>query len=167
MSTSPNPEQQIRAEILDTGDERILSAQIEIDAPASVIFDIIVQPHRHPEIDGSGSVRGVITGPERLSLGDKFRMQMRMGISYRITSTVVEFDPDRRIAWCHMLGNRWSYELTPISESKTLVRETNDIRAAGWRASLSPAARKLDAGARSIAKSLVRLKQLAESEAAS
>lgn len=154
----------VRAQILDTGDERIVSAQIQIEAPPGVIFDILIQPRRHMEFDGSGGVQGLVTGPERVALGDKFRMQMRIGFSYRITNTVLEFEPDRRITWAHLLGNRWTYELTPLDAGGTLVRETNDIRAAGWKASLSPVGRNPGIGQRSIAKSLVRLKLLAESE---
>ena len=155
----------VRAEILDTGDERVLSAQIEIDAPPALIFDILIQPRRHEEIDGSRSVHGVIEGPERLYQGATFKVRMKIRINYWVTNTVLEFEPDRRITWSHLLGNRWTYEMTPLPSGGTLVRETNDIRAAGWRASLSPVAWKLGSGQRAIAKSLVRLKQLAETEA--
>jgi len=157
----------VLAEILDTGDERILSAQIEIDAPAEAIFDILIQPRRHPEIDGSRSVQAVIEGPERLSLGATFKMKMKIGFSYWVTNKVVEFEPNRRITWAHLLGNEWTYELTPLDGGRTLVRETNNIRAAGWKASLSPTIRKLPQVQRGIAKSLVRLKKIAESEAGS
>lgn len=92
-------------------------------------------------------------------------MRMRIRFPYWVTNTVLEFEPDRRITWSHLLGNRWTYELTPLPSGGTLVRETNNVRAAGWRASLSPAARNLGSGQRGIAKSLVRLKELAESEA--
>lgn len=159
-------DQSVQAEIVDLGDERILSAQIEIDAPAQVIFDILIQPRRHAEIDASQSVQGIIKGPERLALGDTFKVRMKVGVNYWVTNKVVEFEPDRRITWAHLLGNRWTYELTPLSPDRTLVRETNNLRAAGWKASLSPVARKHEAFRRSIAKSLVRLKKLAESEAA-
>ena len=159
-------DQSVQAEIVDLGDERILSAQIEIDAPAQVIFDILIQPRRHAEIDASQSVQGIIKGPERLALGDTFKVRMKVGVKYWVTNKVVEFEPDRRITWAHLLGNRWTYELTPLSPDRTLVRETNNLRAAGWKASLSPVARKHEAIRRSIAKSLVRLKKLAESEAA-
>ena len=155
-----------QAEIVDLGDERILSAQIEIDAPAQVIFDLLIQPRRHAEIDASQSVQGIIKGPERLALGDTFKVRMKVGVSYWVTNKVVEFEPNRRITWAHLLGNRWTYELTPLSPDRTLVRETNNLRAAGWKASLSPVARKHEAIRRSIAKSLVRLKILAESESA-
>jgi len=159
------PSTPVRAEILETGDERILSAQIEIDAPPAVIFDILIQPRRHSEIDGSRSVQGIIEGPERLSQGATFKVRMKIRINYWVTNTVLEFEPDRRITWSHLLGNQWTYELTPLPSGGTLVRETNDIRAAGWKASLSPVARNLGSGQRAIAKSLVRLKQLAETEA--
>ncbi|TEX51969.1 MAG: hypothetical protein B7C55_02760 [Actinomycetales bacterium mxb001] len=159
-------DQSAQAEIVDLGDERILSAQIEIDAPAQVIFDILIQPRRHAEIDASQSVQGIIKGPERLALHDTFKVRMKVGVNYWVTNKVVEFEPDRRITWAHLLGNRWTYELTPLSPDRTLVRETNNLRAAGWKASLSPVARKHEAIRRSIAKSLVRLKKLAESEAA-
>lgn len=154
----------IRAEILDTGDERIVSAQIVIDAPADVIFDILIQPRRHSEIDGSRTVQGVIKGPERLALGDTFKVKMKIRVNYWVTNTVLEFEPNRRITWAHLLGNRWTYELTPLAGGGTLVRETNNIRAAGWKASLSPVGRNPKIGQKSIAKSLVRLKMLAEGE---
>jgi hypothetical protein len=131
-----------------------------------VIFDILIQPRRHAEIDASQSVQGIIKGPERLALGDTFKVRMKVGVNYWVTNKVVEFEPNRRITWAHLLGNRWTYELTPLSPDRTLVRETNNLRAAGWKASLSPVARKHEAIRRSIAKSLVRLKKLAESEAA-
>ena len=159
-------DQSVQAEIVDLGDERILSAQIEIDAPAQVIFDILIQPRRHAEIDASQSVQGIIKGPERLALGDTFKVRMKVGVNYWVTNKVVEFEPNRRITWVHLLGNRWTYELTPLSPDRTLVRETNNLRAAGWKASLSPVARKHEAIRHSIAKSLVRLKKLAESKAA-
>lgn len=161
------PDDQVLAEILDTGDERIVSAQIEIDAPPEVIFDILIQPRRHREIDGSQSVQAVIEGPERLSPGATFKMKMKIGFNYWVTNKVIVFEPNRRITWAHLLGNQWTYELTPLDGNRTLVRETNNIRAAGWKASLSPAARKLSLIERSIAKSLVRLKKIAESESKS
>ena len=159
--------QPIRAEIIDTGDERIVSAQIVIDAPADVIFDILTQPRRHSEFDGSRTVQGVIEGPGRLGPGDTFKVRMKIGIGYWVTNTVLEVEPDRRITWAHLLGNRWTYELTPLPEGGTLVRETNDIRAAGWKASLSPIGRNPRIGEKSIAKSLVLLKSLVESGAGS
>ena len=159
------PDDQVLAEILDTGDERILSAQIEIEAPAEAIFDILIQPRRHREIDGSQSVQGVIEGPERLSLGATFKMKMKIGFNYWVTNKVIAFEPNRRITWAHLLGNEGTYELTPLDGNRTLVRYTNNILEEYLKASLSPTIRKLPQVQRGIAKSLVRLKRLAESEA--
>ena len=116
------PSSPVRAEILDTGDERVVSAQIEIDAPAEVIFDILIQPRRHSEIDASSSVQSVIEGPERLGLGDTFKVRMKIRIRYWVTNTVLEFEPNRRITWAHLLGNRWTYELTPLTNGAAPLR---------------------------------------------
>jgi hypothetical protein len=94
-------------------------------------------------------------------------MKMKIGVDYWVTNKVIAFEPNRRITWAHLLGNQWTYELTPLDGNRTLVRETNNIRAAGWKASLSPVTRKLSLIQRAIAKSLVRLKKIAESEAGS
>ena len=43
-------------------------------------------------------MRDAKDSPERLSLGATFGMSMKMGVSYSMVSTVVEFDENRRIA---------------------------------------------------------------------
>jgi hypothetical protein len=53
-------------------------------------------------------------------------MDMKLGpLPYRISNTVVEFEADRRIAWAHVGGHRWRYELEPV-EGGTRVIETFD-----------------------------------------
>jgi uncharacterized protein YndB with AHSA1/START domain len=108
-----------------------------VPAPAERIFDLLADPRRHREIDGSGTVRDAVEGPSRLSAGAVFAMNMRMGGPYRMTNTVVEFEENRRIAWqprpanaiaSKAVGGRiFRYELTPV-DGGTLVRETWDIR---------------------------------------
>lgn len=97
-----------------------------IDAPAQRIFDLLADPARHAEIDGSGSVRRARGNPARLSLGARFGMDMRIGLPYRITNEVVEFEEGRRIAWRHAGGHRWRYELEPTGDGRTTVTETFD-----------------------------------------
>ncbi|ODU03023.1 MAG: hypothetical protein ABS81_15630 [Pseudonocardia sp. SCN 72-86] len=80
---------------------RTVTASTVVAAPPAEIFALLADPHRHHEFDGSGSVRAAVTGPHRLGLGDRFSMSMKIGLPYRVTNTVVEFEPDRRIAWCH------------------------------------------------------------------
>jgi uncharacterized protein YndB with AHSA1/START domain len=114
----------------------IVSVERVIGAPAAAIFDIIADPARHPEIDGSGSVRAPRPGNvSRLAKGATFGMAMRRGMPYAIVNTVTEFDEGRRIAWeprmasgpvARFAGRVWRYELEPV-DGGTLVRETWDI----------------------------------------
>ena len=114
-----------------TGDDhatiagRTVSASTVVAAPAQEVFALLANPHRHHEFDGSGTVRGAVSGPERLALGDRFGMSMKIKLPYRITNRVVEFEPDRRIGWCHAARAIWRYELEPVP-SGTRVTETFD-----------------------------------------
>lgn len=104
---------------------RSLSRSAVVPAPPAQVFDLLADPRRHADIDGSGSVRGQVHGPGRLSLGARFGMRMRLGVPYVISSTVVEFEPDRRIAWRHVGHHVWRYELEPV-DGGTRVTETFD-----------------------------------------
>jgi uncharacterized protein YndB with AHSA1/START domain len=105
---------------------RQVSTSRTIAAPAQAIFDVLADPTMHPVIDGSGTVQGVQDGgPERLGLGVRFGMNMRIGTPYRVLNTVVEFEEGRLIAWRHFHGHRWRYELEPVPEG-TKVTETFD-----------------------------------------
>lgn len=106
--------------------QRKVSVERVIPAPPERIFALLADPAQHPVLDGSGTVRRSLPGnPERLSLGARFSMDMRIGVPYRITNTVVEFEEGRRIAWRHLGGHVWRWELEPV-EGGTLVRETFD-----------------------------------------
>lgn len=106
--------------------ERQVSVSRVIDAPPERVFDVLADPRQHAVIDGSETVKGELEGPERLEMGSRFGMKMRRGLPYRIHSTVVEFDENRRIAWAHFGKHRWRYELEPVEEGKTKVTETFD-----------------------------------------
>lgn len=141
------------------------SASTVIDAPASTIFAILTDPHQHARIDGSGTVKGSVSGDTDLKLGSEFRMDMKMGAPYKINNKVVEFETDRLIAWRHMGLHRWRYELLPIDATHTTVTETWDVSAypsviamffsRGFRPRMNKA----------IDKTLIRLKEAAESDA--
>lgn len=104
-----------------------------IDAPAQTIFDVIADPAMHPVIDGSGSVKKPLSGnPKRLELGAKFGMGMKMGKSYNMQNTVVEFDEGKRITWKPQGDYVWRYIFEPQG-SKTLVTEEWDARKAKGR----------------------------------
>ena len=75
-----------------TGNVRQVSVSRVIAAPADKIFDVLADPQRHAEIDGSGTVKQSTFGPARLALGEKFGMKMRIGLPYRVGNTVVELE---------------------------------------------------------------------------
>ena len=152
-------------EVVDTGSPWVISRSIVIEATAEQVFALLVDPRRHPDFDGSGSVRGAVSGPERLSMGAKFGMAMRLGVPYRVSSQVKEFDEGRRIAWAHMGGHRWRYELEPLPDGSTRVTETFDATTARSARAL----KLMDAynrNARAIEETLPRLADLVEGETA-
>jgi hypothetical protein len=72
---------------------KIVSVERFIPAAPGLIFEILADPRQHSKIDGSGSVRDAqVSAPPRLSLGAKFAMNMKIGVPYKMTNTVVEFD---------------------------------------------------------------------------
>ncbi|MGI9092366.1 MAG: SRPBCC family protein [Mycobacteriales bacterium] len=107
-------------------ENRQVSESVVVNAPAQRIFDVLADPRRHHEVDGSGSVQQSVSGPQRLELGSTFGMSMRLGISYRVTNRVVEFEDGKLIAWRHFAGHRWRYELEPVDDASTRVTETFD-----------------------------------------
>lgn len=150
-----------RAEIVATDSRWVRAARIVIDAPAQQIFDVLAAPAMHAELDGSGTVSGVVSGPSRLFLGAHFGMGMRIKVAYRIDNTVVEFEEGRRIAWCHFFKHRWRYEIMAIDEGSSTVTETFD----GSTALFPPGLLLIgayDNNQVALAKTLVRLKHYME-----
>ena len=69
-----------------------------IEAPAALIFEILANPQRHTEFDGSDMLRGAVFNHLIAGVGDNFTMRMsRLGRVYLMINCVVEFEPDRRI----------------------------------------------------------------------
>ena len=91
---------------------------------ASEIFALVADAGKHASFDGSGTVQHAAQESMPLSKGSKFGMSMKMGLPYRTTNTVIEYEPDRRIAWqTTMLGGLvggriWRYELEPTEASR-------------------------------------------------
>lgn len=115
------------------------SVERVIPAPPAAIFALLADPRRHKDFDGSGTVRDAVDVPAELQLGSTFGMNMEFGGSYSMVNTVVEFEPNRRIAWQarpprgqggawrQLFGGRiWRYELEP-ADGGTRVRESWDI----------------------------------------
>jgi uncharacterized protein YndB with AHSA1/START domain len=149
-------------------DGNVVSVTRVIPAPPADIFALVADPSRHPDIDGSGSVRQAQgTPPSRLALGDTFGMGMHLGIGYSMVNTVIEFEPDRRIAWQarpkgaagRIIGGRiWRYELEPV-EGGTEVTESWDISQDHQRfvLRLGPVPRQAE---ESMTKTLARIEEL-------
>jgi len=72
-----------------------------ICAPAHDIFQILASPARHPEFDGSQSLRGAGSTAVISDVGDVFVMKMHFSHigDYEMNNHVVEYEPDRRIGW--------------------------------------------------------------------
>ena len=151
--------------------DTVVSVERVIDAPAAAIFAIVADPSRHPEIDGSGSVKGLKKdAPRHLALGSTFGMSMKLGVPYSMSNKVIEFEQDRRIAWQTILsgplgrfigGRIWRYELED-ADGGTLVRETWDITQDKQRFMLraGPVGKQT---ADAMTKTLERLAELTES----
>ena len=149
----------------------VVSVERVIKAPASAIFAIISDVSRHPEIDGSGSVVGTKPGaPQELALGTTFGMSMKLGLPYSMSNRVIEYEPDRRLAWQTTLsgplgrfigGRIWRYELETV-DGGTKVTETWDITQdkQGFLLKYGPVASQT---AQSMTKTLKRLAELTES----
>jgi hypothetical protein len=102
-----------------------------IPAGRQELFDILADPAQHPVIDGSGSVKAVRPGgPDRLSLGATFSMDMKLGVDYKIRNTVVEFDEPSQIGWRHFNGHIWRYRFTEAPGGTTVTEEWDARRVA-------------------------------------
>lgn len=123
-----------------------------IDAPARRIFDLLADPTRHAEIDGSGMLRGAAgsTGP-MTAVGDEFFMEMHQDAfgGYRMANKIVAFERDRLIGWQPRMdrapesapemgghgprGQTYTYELTDGGNGAVTVTQVYD-----WSAVTAP-----------------------------
>ena len=152
-----------RAEILPTDLPNTSAARIIINAPASTIFDVLANPSSHKLFDGSQTIQNSVSGPERLFLGAKFSMDMKIKIPYRIKNTVVAFEENKKISWCHLMKWTWSYELAEFGNGSTQVTESFDASAIpGYSARWLKMTGAMAHNPKWMAKSLVRLKAICE-----
>ncbi len=116
-------------------DKNSITVQREIPVPAKDLFELLTNPHRHKELDGSGFVRGLDQGDRLNRVGQKFTMNMtgdHMGGEYQTDNFVSAFDADKMIGWktapagTEPPGWEWLWELKPESSGATNVSLTYD-----------------------------------------
>ena len=127
-------------------DIRPIEVSRRIEAPADSIFEILANPQRHMDFDGSDMLRGAVLDRPISEVGDTFTTKMhRLGDDYLMLNYVVEFEPNRRIFWEPAPGDpsrtegddpskvgipagyRWGYILIPDGDDATVVTEVFDF----------------------------------------
>ena len=137
---------------------RSVSRTKTVAASPELVFALLADPARHHEIDGSGTVLAArADSPERLSLGAKFGMSMKLGVPYKIENTVVAFVENETIGWKHFGGHVWRYDLKLGTEPGT----TEVIETFDWSTSKGPIVLELvgfpKRNARAMEKTLARM----------
>lgn len=152
-----------RAQILPVDFPHTAAAQIIIKAPASKIFNLLADANSHHLFDGSGTVLNSIKAPDRLFKGATFSMAMKIKVPYRIKNTVIAFEENKKITWCHLMKWTWSYELKELGDGQVQVTESFDASQvssfASWWLGRTGA---MEHNPKWMAKSLVALKKLSE-----
>lgn len=106
-----------------------------IDSPVNEIFDVLSNPNRHLELDGSGFIRSVEHGDRITEVGQVFTMNMEgahMGGEYKTDNHVTGYAKDKLLAWqtapagTEPPGWEWVWELESQGPDSTLVRHTYD-----------------------------------------
>lgn len=108
---------------------RVVRRTAVVDAPPAAVFALLADPSRHPELDGTGTVKALLEGPDRLHEGAAFRMQMK---GYRTDNVVVEYAPGERIAWRHRGRHVWRWTLEAAGAGTRVTEEFD------WSAKRAP-----------------------------
>ena len=116
-------------------DDTSITVQRTIPASTHDVFDVLSNPQRHAELDGSGFVLGDDKSDRITANGQVFRMNMtgpHMGGDYQTDNTVTGFDPQHLIAWKtapageEPPGWEWVWELQAQGSDSTDVTLTYD-----------------------------------------
>lgn len=112
-----------------------ITVQRTIDASADAIFDVLSNPKRHAELDGSGFIRSDERTNRLQQVGDVFTMNMsgdHMGGDYQTDNHVTGFDQNKLLAWqtapagTEPKGWEWVWRLESQGPNQTLVTHTYD-----------------------------------------
>ncbi len=106
-----------------------------IDAPTTAVFDVLSNPQRHAELDGSGFVLSDEKSDRITGTGQVFRMNMQgdhMGGEYQTDNTVTGYDENKLLAWqtapagSEPPGWEWVWQLDAAGPDSTEVRLSYD-----------------------------------------
>jgi hypothetical protein len=128
-------------------DDRV-SVTRRIGASPTAIFDIVTDPAKHVEIDGSHMLVAAAQDTKRLSaVGDSFVINMDRDAlgdlplgKYTVRNVVTRISPDSLVEWSvgsvdsAPLGHVYGYELAPAGEGETDVTHYCDWSAFDWGA---------------------------------
>ncbi|GAA1127581.1 hypothetical protein GCM10009670_19600 [Citricoccus alkalitolerans] len=113
-------------EPVETGPRQV-SYRIRVQAPAAELWQILANPHRHHEVDGSATVQYTKSGPSLVSVGNQFSVAMKMmGIPYTMKLVVTAADENELVEWQHPGGHRWRWQFEDQGDGSTVVTETFD-----------------------------------------
>lgn len=116
-------------------DDKRITVQRTIDAPTQAVFDVLSNPERHPELDGSGFVLSDEKSDRITGTGDVFRMNMsgpHMGGDYQTDNTVTGYDANHLLAWqtapadTEPPGWEWTWQLAAQGSDATEVTLSYD-----------------------------------------
>lgn len=144
-------------------EQRIISAQGVIDAPAETIFELIADPARQPEWDGNDNLSTAEGGQRVRGVGEVFTTVLTNG-KVR-PNEVVGFEEGRLIAWKPspegqpQPGHLWRWDLEKLDDGRTKVTHTYDWTQLEDEQRLQRARRTTT---QMLAASVERLGQLAE-----
>lgn len=117
-----------------TQEQKITVRRI-IDARPKDVFEVLTNPERHPEIDGSGFIRSDEKTDRIQAVGEVFMMNMsgdHMGGDYQTENHVTAYSENKMVGWktapagTEPPGWEWLWELEPEGHEQTLVIHTYD-----------------------------------------
>lgn len=114
--------------------EQAIVVRATTDVAPAALFAVLTDPQRHPELDGSGTVRAAADAGPVTAVGQVFTMAMHhesLG-DYRTENHVVALEPDRLVAWTTANVGRppagvvWTWQLDPDPAGGTVITHTYD-----------------------------------------
>lgn len=116
-------------------EDKKITVSRTIDAPTVDIFNVLTNPQRHAEIDGSGQIVSDEKTDRITGTGQVFTMNMNaehMGGEYQTDNYVTGYDQNKLLAWrtapagTEPPGWQWVWELDPQGADSTDVSLTYD-----------------------------------------